>query len=123
MAQEKHENIDSVILFIVIKKIVTPITRTDAYKFGLVDNAGKVIKIPKTDEEKEALTTLDKFIFKLKRLLGAKLTVLNKFLYLQTLNNDFYNKLIIKGTIDTRSEIKRIKKDVEKIQEGIENAK
>lgn len=95
-----------------IKKLVLPIVRTKAYKLKLVNAAGKIIKDPQTKTELAALTPLDRFVFKLKRLLGGRLVNLHKFLYTQTLHNDFYNKLIVKGTVEQRSEIRRIKKDV-----------
>ena len=39
------------------------------------------------------------------------------FLYLSTLSNDFYNKLVVKGSIAQRAEIIRIKKDIQKLAE------
>jgi hypothetical protein len=110
-------NIDSLIVFILIKKLVTPIVNTKAYKLKLVDKSGKVIKKQISNEEKNALTILDKFIFKLKRLLGSKITLLNKFLYLKTLNIDIYQKLLVRGNVEQRAEIIRINKDIENLQE------
>ena len=113
MANAEHKrNVDTILLYMLIKKLVLPIVRTKAYKLKLVNGAGKIIKEPQTKTERNALTVLDRFVFKLKRLLGSKLINLHKFLYTQTLNNDFYNKLIVKGTVEQRSEISRIKKDV-----------
>jgi hypothetical protein len=109
-------NIDSVLTYILVKKLVTPIAKTKAYKMGLVDAVGKTIKSPETDEEEESLTLFDKFIFKLKRVLGAKISLLNRFLYLQTLNNDFYNKLIVRGSVEQRAEIKRIENDIKVLE-------
>lgn len=117
MAEENRSNIDSILTYILIKKLMTPIVNTLAYKSNLVDASGRVIKAPETEDEKAALTTFDKFIFKLKRLLGAKIGALHKFLYVQTMNNDFYNKLIVKGAVDSRAEIRRIQSDVSKLQE------
>jgi len=114
---EERSNIDSILTYILIKKLMTPITNTQAYRHGLVDTAGHVIRLPETDEEIAALTIFDKFIFKLKRLLGAKIGVLHKFLYIQTMNNDFYNKLIVRGSVQSRAEILRIQSDMEKLQE------
>jgi hypothetical protein len=110
-------NIDVVVSYLLIKKLSTPIVRTEAYKLKLVNVAGKVIKEPSTDKERSALTLLDRLVFKLKRLLGTKIVNLNQFLYLQTLQNDFYNKLIIRGSVEQRAEIKRINNDVKKINE------
>lgn len=118
MSKEDHKsNVDAIMSFIFIKKLVTPIVRTEAYKLNLVNAAGKVIKEPQTDKENEALTLMDRIVFKLKRLLGNKILNLNNFLYLQTINNDFYNKLVVRGTIKQRAEIMRIAKDVKGIQE------
>jgi len=113
----QRENIDNIISYILIKKLVTPITRTKTYSLGLVNNAGRVIKEPETEAERHALTVLDKLVFKLKRLLGSKLINLNSFLYLSTLSNDFYNKIVVKGSIGQRAEIIRIKKDIQKLAE------
>ena len=117
MAKKQKPEIDTIISFIFMKKIVTPIIKTQAFKLKLVNSAGKVIKEPSTDKEHEALTLLDRIIFKLKRLMGGKLVNLNNFLYLQTINNDFYSKLILRGTAQQKAEIKRIAKDVKEIQE------
>ena len=113
----QRENLDSVLTFIFLKRLMTPITRSKAYRMQLIDATGRVIKKPETDEEKAALTLLDKFVFKVKRLLGSKLTQLNNFLFLQTLSNDFYNKLVVRGSIEQRAEIKRLQKDIDKIAE------
>jgi hypothetical protein len=116
-AQDHKSNIDTIISYLLIKKFVQPIVRSDAYKLKLVNGAGKVIKEPSNSREEEALTLLDRLVFKLKRLLGNRLLNLNNFLYLQTINNDFYSKLVVRGTIKQRSEIKRIAKDVKGIKE------
>ena len=96
---------------------MTPITKSDAFKTGLINNTGKLLREPETDKEKASLTILDKFMFKMKRIMGGKMSQLNNFLFIQTLNNDFYNKLVVKGSIESRAEIKRIQKDVSKINE------
>ena len=118
MASSKHKgDVDTIMSYILVKKLVTPIVRTDAYKMKLVNGAGKVIREPENDKENEALTLLDRIVFKLKRLLGSKLLNLNNFLYLQTISNDFYNKLVVRGTIKQRAEIQRIARDVKGIKE------
>jgi hypothetical protein len=115
MAKTEHKrNIDTILLYLLIKKLTQPITKSEAFKLKLVNNVGKVIKEPKTEKEQQALTLLDRFCYKLKRLLNVKLITLNNYLYLQILNNDFYNKLIVKGSVEQRSELERIKKDVTK---------
>jgi hypothetical protein len=56
-----------------IKKLVTPFVETDAYKLGIIDEKGKVLK--KRSEltkiaEREAYTLSDTLIFNLKKLLA-----------------------------------------------------
>ena len=56
-----------------LTKLVRPFTETDAYKLGIVDETGKILKKRsqlKTKEEKEAYTLTDTMIFNLKKLLG-----------------------------------------------------
>ena len=36
---------------------------------------------------------------------------------MQTLNNDFYNKLVVRGSIKNRAEIKRIQQDMKGLRE------
>lgn len=114
---ENIKNIDTILTYILVKKLVTPIVRTDAYKMGLVDVTGKLKKEPSNHLEEKAFTPLDKLVFKLKRLMGSKLLVLNQFLYLQNMNNSMYDKVIVRGNVQQRAEIIRIVKDLEKIQE------
>jgi len=55
-----------------LKKLVTPFKNTDAFKLGIIDEKGKVLKkrsTLKTSEEKEAYTLTDTMIFNLKKLL------------------------------------------------------
>jgi hypothetical protein len=113
---KQRSDIDSIITFILIKKLVTPIVRSDAYKLGLVNNSGKILREPVGDDERESLTILDKIVLKLKRLLGNKIINLQSFLYLQTMNQQMYNKLIVKGSVEQRAEIQRIVRDVKKYQ-------
>lgn len=118
--EEQNQNLDNVIAFIVIKKLVTPIEKTEAFKLGLVDENGKLLKTPEDDTEESALTTLDKFIFKLKRLLGAKISQLNNFLYLHTINSSLHRSLFVRGNVEQRAEIKRVKRSLDKLSEELE---
>ena len=73
--------IDLIITYRVIKLLSTPFNRQEAYKYGIIDDKGKVLKKFKTlqkPEEKKAYTLLHRFVFNLKRILqkvglGSKL--------------------------------------------------
>jgi len=114
---QQVKNIDMILTYLLLKKLTQPIVQSKAYKEGLVDASGSVLREPRSPIEEMAMTLLDKVVFQLKRLLGPRVIKLNKFLYLQTLNNNFYNKLVVRGTIDQRAEILRIIKDMKTIQE------
>ena len=56
-----------------IKRLVTPFENTDAYKLGIIDEKGKVLRkrsTLKTKEEKEAYTISDTMVFNLKKILA-----------------------------------------------------
>ena len=117
MAREtKNESIDSAIVLLIIKKLTKPIVQTQAYKLGLVNGNGMVIKVPDTASERSSLTLLDRFAFKLKRLLGTRLVSLNDFLYVHS-TPSVYNQLRPTGNLQQRAEIKRIARDVSRLAE------
>ena len=56
-----------------LTKLTTPFDKTDAYRLGIIDEKGKVLKrrsTLKSTEEKEAYTITDTMIFNLKKILG-----------------------------------------------------
>ena len=72
--------IDAVIAYRVLKLLVTPFNKTQAYKMGIIDDKGKVLikskdflktfssqELPKA---RKAYTMLIRFVFNLKRLLS-----------------------------------------------------
>ena len=64
--------IDLVITYRVVKLLVTPFEKQDAFKYGIIDKDGKVLRKYKTIKrpaEKRSYTILHRFVFNLKRLL------------------------------------------------------
>ena len=56
-----------------LTKLTTPFDKTDAYRLGIIDEKGKVLKrrsTLKSTEEKEAYTITDTMIFNLKKILA-----------------------------------------------------
>ncbi len=65
--------VDTYITYRIIKTLVTPWDEQDAYKLGIIDDKGKVLRKYKqleTKKEKDAYTVLIRFVFNLKRLLN-----------------------------------------------------
>jgi len=73
--------IDFLIAYRVVKLLVTPFTKQEAYQFGIIDDKGNVLKkykTLKTEKERKSYTLLHRFVFNLKRILqrvglGSKL--------------------------------------------------
>ena len=64
--------VDLIITYRVIKLLITPFIRQEAYKYGIIDDKGKVLRKFRTlqkPEEKKAYTLLHRFVFNLKRIL------------------------------------------------------
>ena len=60
-----------------LRKLVTPFKNTDAFKLGIIDEKGKVLKkrsTLKTSEEKDAYTPFHRLVYNIKRLIpGGKI--------------------------------------------------
>ena len=64
--------VDLVITYRVVKLLVTPFEKQDAFKLGIIDKDGNVLKKYKTLQtraEKNSYTILHRFVFNLKRIL------------------------------------------------------
>lgn len=73
---------DAIVVAVIVRKMIKPIRKSAAYRLGIVNEKGKKIRKPETPEEKKNFTILDKFIFKLKYLLGHRVSNLATFLLL-----------------------------------------
>ena len=62
--------LDLFFTFQFLKRLTTPFDKTDAFKQGVIDKDGKLLKSPKSAEEKAAYSSFDRLVFNLKRLLG-----------------------------------------------------
>lgn len=64
--------VDLFLVYQFIRRLTTPFTEWDAYKYGVIDKDGNILKDKsqrKTREEKDSLKTYDVMILNLKRLL------------------------------------------------------
>ena len=65
--------VDLLIAYRVIKMLVTPFDKQPAFKYGIIDKDGKVLKKYKSitgSQEKRSYTVLHRFVFNLKRILA-----------------------------------------------------
>ncbi len=64
--------VDLVITYRIIKLLITPFNKQEAFKLGIIDEKGKVLRkfrTLKTTAEKKSYTILHRFVFNLKRIL------------------------------------------------------
>lgn len=65
--------IDNLLAYRILSMLVTPFEESDAFKLGIIDAKGKILKKQNqltTPEEKDAYTYLQRLVFNLKRLLN-----------------------------------------------------
>ena len=65
--------IDALVAYRVLKLLVTPFNKTEAFRLGIIDANGKVLKKSKQikdPKERNAYTLLIRFVFNLKRMLS-----------------------------------------------------
>lgn len=64
--------VDAIITYRILRKLTTPFEETDAYKLGIIDKTGKILKRWNdltTVEERDAYTLLDRLVWRLKRII------------------------------------------------------
>jgi len=64
--------IDLLITYRIVKLLTTPFEKQEAFKYGIIDKDGKVLrknKSLKLEKERRAYTILHRFVFNLKRIL------------------------------------------------------
>lgn len=72
--------VDSIITYRILKLLVTPFNKTDAYKEGIIDEKGNVLKKERelnTVAERNAYSLLHRLVFRLKRII-EKVPIENK---------------------------------------------
>lgn len=72
--------VDSVIAYRILKLLVTPFNKTDAFKLGIIDDKGnELIKMQdlNTVQERDAYTLLHRLVYRLKKII-EKVPIANK---------------------------------------------
>lgn len=62
--------VDNLIAFRILNLLVTPFKESSAFKMGIIDENGEILKYPKTGEEKDSYSYLHRLVFKLKGMLS-----------------------------------------------------
>lgn len=73
---------DYIAIFALAKKFATPFKKTQAYKLGIIDSEGNILRPPVTSKEKDAFTPLDNIVTRIKKLIPKNLWYLLTFAYI-----------------------------------------
>lgn len=112
-----NRDIDNVLVFVFLKSITTIPTTTKAYKLGLIDRNGKLIKNPKTQEEHNAISNLDLLMFKLREWLRPKMYCLSSINWIRGLYKDkrIQNYLLNSEIISKQYVVRRLNSELDTI--------
>lgn len=64
--------VDAIIAYRILRKLSTPFNETEAYRLGIIDDRGKILRRfsdLKTTEEKDSYTLLDRLVWRVKRII------------------------------------------------------
>ena len=70
------ESLDSVLYTFMVKRLTMPTKSTPAYKMGIVNDRGVMIREPKTQEERRAFTSLDRIAFMMKQYMRGNVRLI-----------------------------------------------
>lgn len=112
-----NRDIDNVLVFVFLKSITTIPTTTKAYKLGIIDRNGKLIRNPKTQEEHNAISNLDLLMFKLREWLRPKMYCLSSVNWIRGLYKDkrIQNYLLNSEIISKQYVVRRLNSELDTI--------
>jgi hypothetical protein len=64
--------VDAVIVYRILRKLATPFNETEAYRLGIIDEKGKILRkfgTLNSPEERDAYTLLDRLVWRMKRII------------------------------------------------------
>lgn len=84
------ESVESgIVRGIVMSRLGRPITEMRAFTMGLIDDKGNQIREPQNIEERNALTSSDKYLIKLRRLAEKNIDMINTTLYFESKDEEY----------------------------------
>lgn len=114
MAADRLENTSDVMMAVMIRKLLQPASQSKAFRYGLIDAQGHQIKEPSNQTEKRAITSLDKLVWKLQRMLGTRINQLAMFAYLNSFPEEIEQYLYSQGSASAKTQVKRAKADLDR---------
>ena len=110
-------SVDNALVFIFLKMLTTIPSRTKAYKLGLIDKDGRLIKQPVTKEENDSISNLDLLMFKIRKWLSSRLQYLSTVSWIKGAGNNvrLQNYFANTDVVSKQYQVQRINADLERI--------
>lgn len=110
-------SIDNVLVYVFLKSLTTLPSRTKAYKLGLIDRNGKLIKNPQTKIEHDSISNLDLLMFKIREWLRPKIYYLSSVNWLNGIYNNqrIQNYLINPDAVASQYIVRKINDELDTI--------
>lgn len=83
-----NRTVDNALVFILLKGLTTIPSKTKAFRLGLIDRNGKLLRKPKTKEENDCISNLDLIFFKLQEWLRPRIQYLSSISWIKSVMND-----------------------------------
>ncbi len=114
-----NREIDNALVFIILKGLTTPPTKTEAYRLGLIDAKGKLIRKPKTAKENDCISNLDLLFFKLREWLAPRIAYMTSVSWIKGVMNNIRGQNYFKNaSILTRQyAVRKVNDELYKILE------
>ena len=114
-----NREIDNALVFIILKGLTSIPTKTEAYKMGIIDAKGKLIRKPKTPKENEAISNLDLLFFKLREWLAPRIAYLSSVSWIKGVMNNMRGQNYFKnaGILTRQYAVRKINDELYKILE------
>ena len=110
-------SVDNILVYIFLKNLMTAPTTTLAYKKGLIDKDGNLLREPKNKEEEDCISNLDLFIGKLRTWLRPHLNKLSKMSWVRSMDSNYriQNALGNIETLSKRATVMRVNQELDRI--------
>ena len=115
--ESRRQRVSDIIMSVLLRKLLKPATSSAAYQMGLINSKGQQIREPRNKREEEAITSLDKVVWKIQRMLGGRINELQLFSYLNSFPEEIEDYLYTTSSVWQRSQVTRAKVDLKKLDQ------
>jgi hypothetical protein len=110
-------SVDNALVYIFLKMLTTLPTRTKAYRLGLIDKDGRLVRQPKTQAEHDSISNLDLLMFRMRKWLAGRIQYLSSVSWLKGTDNSIrlQNYFSNVETVARQYQVQRLNADLERL--------